>query len=87
MDRITAIRKSLTCFVCGLIGFLPVIGVIPAIFALVGWAQISARYGKQWNPAATYLSWGARLAALGLLASLILVAVALMAFALQAFNE
>ncbi len=86
MDRITAIRKSLTVFVCGLIGFLPIIGLVPAIFALLGWAQVGARYGKQWNPASAYLSWGARLATLGLLGSLLLAAIAVMTFMFGAFN-
>ncbi len=87
MDRITAIRKSLTVFVCGLIGFLPIIGIVPAIFALVGWARVASSYGKQWNPAASYLSWGARLATLGLLVSALLVTALLFQLAIGAFDR
>ncbi len=86
MDRITAIRRSQTAFVCGLIGFLPIIGIVPAVCALGCWARIRSRYGKEWNPASAYLSWGARLAALGLAASVLLVALLILAFALDAFR-
>jgi hypothetical protein len=72
MDRVTAIHKSQTAFVCGIIGFIPVFGLVPAIYALRCWRRISTEYGDQWNPAAAYLSWGARLACLGLLASVLL---------------
>ena len=69
MDRITAIRKSLTTFTCGIVGFLPVIGLIPAVYAILNWRRVTVQYGKEWNPASAYLSWGARLATLGLLGS------------------
>ncbi len=80
MDLITAIRKSLMVFICGIFGFLPIIGLVPAVIAVVGWVQVSAFYGKQWNPAAAYLSWGARLAWVGLLGSILVLAVALLTF-------
>ena len=75
MPRIIVIRKSLTAFVCGLIGFLPVIGVVPAVIALVWWNQIRIRYRDEWNPASTYLNCGALLALLGLLGSALTVVV------------
>ena len=76
MDRITAIRKSLTAFVCGIVGFLPFIGVVPAVHALICWARIRAEYGNEWNPAAAYLDCGVWLALLGLLGTGLIVAVA-----------
>jgi hypothetical protein len=82
MDRITAIRQSLTVFVCGIVGFLPFIGLVPAVHALVCWARIRSQYGAEWNPASAYLSWGARLAVLGLLGSALIISVALVTFAL-----
>ena len=81
MDRITAIRKSLTAFVCGIIGFLPFIGVVPAVYAMVCWAHIRSKYGNEWNPAAAYLNCGVWLALLGLLGSALIIAVALVTFA------
>ena len=77
MPRIIVIRKSLAAFVCGLFGFLPLIGVVPGLYALFCWARIRARYPNEWNPAAAYLSWGARLALLGLLGTALILSVIL----------
>jgi hypothetical protein len=86
MDRITAIRKSLTGFVCGIVGFLPIIGLVPAVYALVCWRQVQTRYGREWNPAEVYLSVGARLALLGVLGSALIIAIAVVTFGFDAFN-
>ena len=72
MDRIAAIRESLYAFACGLVGLLPVIGIVPAILALASWLRVRAKYGTEWNPASSYLNWGMRAALLGLLGSLLL---------------
>ena len=69
MDRITAIEKSCTVFACGLIGLLPLIGLIPATYALVSGRQIQVQYRESWNPAARYLKAGISMAALGFLSS------------------
>ena len=81
MDRITAIEKSLTVFVCGIIGFLPVLGLLPAVHALVCWARLRTKYRGQWNPASAYLRAGAVLATLGVVGSMLLIAVVCMAIA------
>ncbi|HOC55475.1 MAG TPA: hypothetical protein PKI20_07640 [Verrucomicrobiota bacterium] len=77
MARIIVIRKSLAAFVCGLFGFLPFVGLVPGLYALFCWARIRARYPDEWNPAAAYLSWGARLSLLGLLGTALIVSVML----------
>jgi hypothetical protein len=74
MSRTVVIRKSMTAFVCGLIGFLPVVGLLPGLYALSCWAHIRTRHPGEWNPAAAYLSWGARLSLLGLLGTALIVA-------------
>ena len=66
MSRITVIQLSLRAFVCGLVGFLPVIGLLPALYALSCWARIRLHYRNEWNPAANYLSWGSASAVAGL---------------------
>jgi hypothetical protein len=66
MARITVIQLSLRGFVCGLVGVLPFIGVVPAVYALSCWARIQLRYRHEWNPAANYLGYGALLSVLGL---------------------
>ena len=75
--RIIVVRKSLAAFVCGIIGFLPFVGVVPGLYALFCWARIRARYRNEWNPASAYLSWGARLSVLGLLGTALIVSVVL----------
>jgi len=77
MARIIVIRKSLAAFVCGLFGFLPFIGLLPGLYALFCWAHIRRRYPNEWNPAAAYLSWGARLSLLGLLGTALITASAI----------
>ncbi len=77
MPRIIVIRKSMTAFVCGLIGFLPIIGLLPGLHALYCWNHIRTHYPDEWNPAAAYLNWGTRLAVLGLGLSALLVGVVL----------
>lgn len=81
MDRIAAIEKSLSVFVWGIIGFLPVVGLLPAVHALVSARRVRSRYGRQWNPASAYLRAGAVLALLGVLGSLLVIAVVAFAVA------
>jgi hypothetical protein len=64
-DRIILIRKSLNIFICGMLGILPVIGFVPALFAIVGAVRVSSRFRREWNPAAAYLHLGVAMALLG----------------------
>jgi hypothetical protein len=73
MDRITAIRKSLTAFVCGIVGLLPVVGLIPAICSLSLCLAVRSKYRGQWNPASAYLRAGTAFALFGLLLTILLV--------------
>lgn len=75
--RIIVIRRSLQAFVCGIFGFLPFIGLVPGLFALTSWAVVRSRYRHEWNPAAAYLSWGARLSLLGLAGTFLVTGVIL----------
>lgn len=79
MPRIFVIRKSLAAFVCGCIGFLPIIGVVPGLYALLCWARIGIDYPDEWNPASAYLSWGVRLAVLGFLSTALIVVAVIVA--------
>ena len=65
MPRMIVIQLSLRAFVCGLLGVLPGIGLVPGIYALYYWGIIRLRYPNEWNPASEYLSWGAALAMVG----------------------
>ena len=68
MDRITAIRNSVSAFQWGVAGFLPIIGLVPSIIALVFWVRVRRRY-HDWNPAAKYLKFAAIFGVIGLLNS------------------
>jgi hypothetical protein len=52
--RIRMLENSLRCFVCGLLGLLPVIGLPFAVAALVLSGQIRAGQKKYWNAARPY---------------------------------
>jgi hypothetical protein len=60
-----------------MIGFLPIIGLLPGLYALLCWNRIRTRYPEEWNPASAYLSLGVRLAVIGLGFSALIVSVAL----------
>jgi hypothetical protein len=72
MDRATAIRRSLAAFVWGLFGFLPLLGLVPALRALTHWWVVQSNFRDQWNPASAYLRAGMVLAGFGLLSTLLL---------------
>jgi hypothetical protein len=62
MDRIAAIKESLATWVCGLLSFFPIIGVIPAVYAIANWRHLRRYCQLEWNPGDHYLRWGAILA-------------------------
>ena len=67
MNRIEVINESLTGFVCGICGFVPIIGIGPALFALARWMRVRRAHKGEWNPAAFYLNLGALLGLLSVL--------------------
>lgn len=71
MNRVDVITKSLRCFVLGLIGFVPLLGIPAGVLAITTFRQVTLRKGEGWNPARRYLLWGFCLGAGGLLFSLI----------------
>jgi hypothetical protein len=74
-ERAQAIEGSLSCLIHGVVGMLlPVLGLVPAVSALVGWITVSRRYRGQWNPAGHYLKAGGILGVLGILSNTVLVA-------------
>jgi hypothetical protein len=63
--KIKVLENSLQCYVCGLLGLLPVIGLPFAVAALVLSAKVRARQKKNWNAARSYQVWGVVCAAAG----------------------
>jgi hypothetical protein len=80
------IKKSMQAFVCGLIGILPIIGVIPGIYAIICSGYVHGKYPDEWNPASLYLSWGARLGAIGVLFSILTVCALMLAWVAMQFD-
>jgi hypothetical protein len=66
ITKIEMIERSLRCFVCGLLGLLPVIGIPIAVHALVQHMRVKRGQGAMWNPAYRYCFWGALCAEMGL---------------------
>ena len=77
MEQVTLIRRSLTIFVCGLIGAVPILGVPPALYALVSAVRTHFASGQTWNPASRYLAAGALLACAGIGLSVLIVGAAI----------
>jgi len=75
MDLVDAIRKSLTGFVCGIFGFFPVLGFIPALYAVACWRKVHKQFRGQWNPARPYLQAGLLLATIGIISSLLILVI------------
>ena len=66
MDKITVIKESLATHVCGVLSFIPIVGIIPAVYALANWRHVRLHFRGEWNPAAHYLRYGMILALIGL---------------------
>jgi len=71
--RVQTIERSLCCFVCGLFGLLPVIGLPFAVRAIADYYRVKRWQTPAWNPARSYLVWGVVCADAGLLLTLGLV--------------
>jgi hypothetical protein len=63
--KIKMLENSLQCFVCGLLGLLPVIGLPFALAALVISGKVRVRQKKNWNAARPYQICGVVCAAVG----------------------
>lgn len=63
--KIQMLQNSLHCFVCGLLGLLPVVGLPFALAALILSGQVRAGQKKHWNAARPYWIWGVVCAAAG----------------------
>jgi hypothetical protein len=73
LTKMEMIECSLRCFMWGLPGLLPVIGVPMAVRALLQYRRVKFGQGDMWNPAHCYLFWGGVCARFGLILPLLLV--------------
>jgi|DewCreStandDraft_4_1066084.scaffolds.fasta_scaffold308991_2 hypothetical protein len=51
MNKARVIERSVLCFQCGCYGLIPVLGLIPAVLAVVLYQQVACEAAGQWNPA------------------------------------
>jgi hypothetical protein len=65
--KIQMLKSSLRCFMFGLLGLLPLIGLPCGVAALWISGQTRAREKDFWNAAKPYRVWGVVCAALGLI--------------------
>ena len=64
--KIRMLKDSLNCFVFGLLGLLPLIGIPFAIVALLMSGVVRRSEKRYWNAAQPYRIWGVACAAFGL---------------------
>lgn len=79
-QRIQLIERSLRLFTCGLLSLIPVIGLAPALIAVTTHFKIWSEDAGEWNPARPYLIAGYCLAWLGILISLVALALVVLGF-------
>ena len=65
MPKTEMIERSLRCFVLGLFGLLPVMGIPMAVMSLAEYRRVMRGQGDMWNPAHRYLFWGGMCARAG----------------------
>ena len=65
--KIQMLKSSLSCFVCGLLGLLPLIGPPFAVAALVISGKVRVRQKTFWNAAKPYWMGGIACGCLGIL--------------------
>ncbi len=58
MDKARIIKQSLLCYDLGWLGFIPLLGLVPAIMAMLLSKRVYREAGKEWNPAQKYAFWG-----------------------------
>jgi len=66
LDRSEVVRRSVSVLICGLAGLLPVIGLFPAVSAVIQGIRIRRAYPEP-NPVEHYRRWGMALGTLCIL--------------------
>ncbi len=77
-ERIRVIERSLRCFVLGLFGLVPLLGLPAAFIAIHLHARIHNDTGERWNPAGAYSSFGCILSWIGVAVSVVMLGLAVL---------
>ena len=80
MPKSEMLRSSMRCFKLGWWSLIPLLGVVPAILALLEFRAVVVGTGPRWNAARTRLMLGAWLAGVGLVISILLGLLIALAF-------
>ena len=67
MNKVLALKYALRCFTCGLLSFIPVVGMPFALAAIMFLNKSSGQAPEDWHVARRYTTLGMIFAALGLL--------------------
>jgi hypothetical protein len=78
-EQIEVIKRSLRCFVTGLVALLPGLGVFPAGYVFWAAHRVRSRCRGVWNPAAHYVNLGVWCTCAGLLLTAVTVGLMLAA--------
>ena len=73
MDKVRVIERSLRCFAAGCLSLIPILGLLPAVIAIVLFHKALREAGRTWNPARGYLIGGVVLAWTGLTITLLAI--------------
>jgi hypothetical protein len=68
--KITMLKGSSRCFVCGMLSLVPVIGLPFAVSALIAAGRVRVREKRYWNAARPYRIWGVVCAITGIVVGL-----------------
>jgi hypothetical protein len=71
--KVLMIERSLSCFVWGLLGLIPVLGIPMAIHSMHQHWCVKRDSKDFWNPAGRYLLWGVVCARVGGVISVLIV--------------
>ena len=71
MPKSEMIRRSLRCFALGWWSLIPVVGIFTAPLAFADFRAVVTGKGRRWNAAMWQLAFGAWLAGLGLMITLV----------------
>jgi hypothetical protein len=73
MSLSDAISTSIRAFIWGIFGLAPLVGLLPALYAMVCWSRVHHFFRGEWNPASAYLAAGMVFAVLGFLSSVVII--------------
>lgn len=85
--KVVMIERSLSCFVWGLLGLMPVLGIPMAIYSMQQHWRVKRDAKGLWNPSGRYLLWGIVCARVGGAFSVIIITAIVIAVYVGSFGN